>query len=347
MADSSKTLRAAMLACAATMYLAACSDTAITPPRNMSSDGPSLTQSAEIVPANANHLFHTKDWYQTNNDNGNAHGHGGGGAGGSTGISYHGGPVFQSGTKVVAVYWAGAAIYNGGPTPPSTGPGTSDASLVGYFLNHLGGSPYFNINSTYTDGTGRAIVNSVSYVSYWANNSNVPADGANVSDTQMLTMLASGFQSGAIAYDSGTLYLILTADKVNLGGGFGTQYCAYHGYGTVNGQIVRYAAMPYDYAYPSACTNGTAAANGDPGADYEVNTIAHETEETTTDELLNAWYDTRGQENADKCAWNFGATYIGGGGGVANIHVGSKDFLVQQNWVNAGSGGCAQQWPIP
>ena len=40
------------------------------------------------------------------------------------------------------------------------------------------------------------------------------------------------------------------------------------------------------------------------------------------------------------------APYVGAGGGVANIHVGTKDFLVQQNWVNAGSGGCAQGWPL-
>jgi hypothetical protein len=345
MHQSHQTLRiAATVACAATLFLAACSDTAITPPsRNASPDSPSLTRVPDIISVNGRHEFHTKEWYQANNDNGNAHGRGGGG-GSNTGISYHGGPVLQSGTKVVAIYWANTPIYNGGPTAGS-GPGSNDGSLVGYFLNHLGGSPYFNINSTYTDGSGRAIVNAVTYTSYWANNSSVPAAGASVSDSQMLSMLGSGFQSHVIAYDPGTLYLIFTAGTVNLGGGFGSQYCAYHGYGTVNGQTVRYAAMPYDYAYPSACTNGTPAANGDPGADYEVNTIAHETEETTTDELLNAWYDVRGNENADKCAWNFGHTYVGSGGGVANILVGTKDFLVQQNWVNAGSGGCAQSWP--
>jgi len=334
----------ASVACAATLFLAACSDSAVTPPsRDVASGGPSRTQ---IVSANGRHEFHTKDWYQTNDANGNSHGHGGGGGGGSTGISYHGGPVLQGGTNVVAIYWSSGRIYNGGPTAPSTGAGSADNSLVGYFLNHLGGSTYFNINTTYTDGSGRAIVNQVNYTSYWANDVNAPSGTQSVSDSQMLSMLASGFSSGAIQYNSSTLYLIFTAGAVNLGGGFGTQYCAYHGYGTVNGQTVRYAAMPYDYAYPSACTNGTAAANGDPGADYEVNTIAHETEETTTDELLNAWYDVRGNENADKCAWNFGSTYVGAGGGVANIHVGTKDFLVQQNWVNAGSGGCAQGWPL-
>ena len=34
--------------------------------------------------------------------------------------------------------------------------------------------------------------------------------------------------------------------------------------------------------------------------------VAHELEEAVTDPELNAWYDSRGAENADKCAWTFG-----------------------------------------
>lgn len=342
------TRAASALAGAALVAISACSDSVITSTRS-AADGASLTQDPDIISANGRHIFHTKPWHEIDNAAGNAHGHGGGGGGTSTGISYHGGPVLQSGTKVVAIYWAAGPIFNGGPTPPSSGSGANDGSLVGYFLNHLGGSPYFNINSTYTDGSGQAIVNSVTYTSYWANNTNAPSGAQSVSDAQMLAMLQSGFASGAINYDPGTLYAIFTAGAVNLGGGFGTQYCAYHFWGnvTVAGktQTVRYAAMPYNYAFPSACTNGTPAANGDPGADYEVNTLGHETEETTTDELGTAWFDQRGFENADKCAWNFGSTYTTAAGGVANIKIGTKDFLVQQNWVNAGTGGCLQHWP--
>lgn len=336
----------ASIAFAALFSVAACSDSTITPPTRGVSDGANLTQTPDIVDATGRHVFHTKPWHDADNAAGNAHGHGGGG-GTSTGISYHGGPVLQSGTNVVAIYWASGPIYTNGPTP-GHGPGSSDNSLVGFFLSHLGGSPYFNINTTYTDGSGSAILNKVTYTAYWANNTNVPADGATVTDAQMLSMLSNGFTSGALPYDANTLYAIFTAGKVNLGGGFGTQYCAYHSWGTVNtlsgSHTIKYAAMPYNYAYPSACTNGTAAANGDPGADYEVNTLAHETEETTTDEFGSAWFDSRGFENADKCAWNFGSTYIGSGGGVANINVGGKDFLVQQNWVNAGTGGCLKKW---
>jgi len=187
----------------------------------------------------------------------------------------------------------------------------------------------------------------VSYTQYWANGTSAPSGTQSVSDAQMIAMLQSGFNSGAISYDAGTVYAIFTSGKVNLGGGFGTQYCAYHTHGTVtiNGvaKTVLYAAMPYNYAYPSSCTSSLPAANGtaDPGADYEVNTLAHEIEETTTDMMGNAWFDTRGYENADKCAWTWGTTYTTAAGGKANMNIGGKDFLVQQNWKNVSGGGCA------
>jgi hypothetical protein len=215
-------------------------------------------------------------------------------------------------------------------------------------MRNLGGSSYFNINSTYTDGSGNPILNAVSYTQYWANNTNAPAGTTSISDAQMVAMLQSGFSTGKLTYDASTLYAIFTSGQVNLGGGFGTQYCAYHYHGTVtiggSARNVLYAAMPYNQAYPGACTNGTAAPNGDAGADAEVNTLAHEIEETTTDMMGNAWFDTRGYENADKCAWNWGTT-ASNGTGIYNIIVGTKKFLVQQNWINAGSGGCTQSYP--
>jgi hypothetical protein len=270
------------------------------------------------------------------------------GGGGNTGIFYHGGPVLQAATKVVAIYWANSTIYTGGPGVGTTGTGSQDNSLIGYFLRNLGGSSYFNINTTYTDGSGTPIANVVTYNGFWANGTGAPTGSQNVSDADILAMLGSGFDSGKITYDPNTLYVVFTSGTVNLGGGFGTQYCAYHWNGVAStpsgNKTVLYSAMPYDAAYPGACTNGTAAPNGDVGADAEVNTLAHEIEETTTDPLGTAWYDRRGYENADKCAWNFGSTSTAGGG-VWNITVGTKHFLVQQNWANAGSGGCFKSWP--
>jgi hypothetical protein len=345
-----KRITASLAVSAGLLALAACADSGskvTSPDLNPSlSVGSELTGGSELnngaLESNGRHIMPTKSQALAALA---AVGPGGHGGGGGTGIFYHGGPVLQAGTNVVAVYWASSPIYSGGPSAGSTGSGSQDGSLVGYFLRNLGGSSYFNINSTYTDGAGNPIANVVNYTRYWANNTSAPSGTTSISDTQMIAMLQSGFNSGALTYDASTLYAIFTSGEVNLGGGFGTQYCAYHTHGTVTinnaSRTVLYAAMPYDYAYPGACSNGTASPNGDPGADAEVNTLAHETEETTTDMLANAWFDRRGYENADKCAWNWGTTSTVGGG-VWNITVGTKHFLVQQNWINTGSGGCRQ-----
>ncbi|MES2125120.1 MAG: hypothetical protein V4503_10585 [Gemmatimonadota bacterium] len=324
--------------------LAACSDSAPTASDPVAA--PSFNNASDNAGDNPNrHLFEVKGSPSIA-----AARAGKGKPGGGTGISYHGGPVLQAATKVVAIYWAASPIYNNGPAAGafSTNSNSGDGSLVGHFMRNLGGSPYFNINTTYKDGSGRAIANVVNYTGYWANNTSAPSGTTKVTDAQMIAMLSSGFTSGKLVYDPNTLYVIFTAGAVNLGGGFGTSYCGYHTHGTVStpsgSKVALYSAMPYDYAYPSACTNGTASPNGDPGADNEVSVLAHEIEETTTDPMGNAWYDSRGYENADKCAWNFGTTFTSGGG-VANMTIGGKAFLVQQNWINSGSGGCRLSWP--
>jgi hypothetical protein len=336
------------VAAAGIVALAACSDANPNQPRVPAQPAASTaTRHLGIAPVrtpagprfnNGNELNH-----------GNAKPNGPSTAATGTGISYHGGPLLTSQTKVAAVYWASTQVYTGGPTPGTQGAGSSDGSLVGYFMSHVGGSPYFNINSTYYNASGTHVSNIVNYTQFWANNSyNVPGSTSSVSDNSMLSMLQYAFNNGKLTYDSGTLYAIFTKGTVNLGGGFGTQYCAYHSWGTVTvggvARTVLYAAMPDDYAKSSACSSGLAAANGDPHADAEVSTLVHEIEETTTDMNGNAWFDASGYENADKCAWTYGTTYTTALGGKANVHLGTKDYLIQRNWANSGTGGCFLSW---
>ena len=87
----------------------------------------------------------------------------------------------------------------------------------------------------------------------------------------------------------------------------------------------------------------TTSPNGNAGADGMASIIAHELEEAVTDPQLNAWYDRRGYENADKCAWTFGQTYTAPNGSLANVKLGSRDYLIQQNWVNDQGGYCAMK----
>ncbi len=83
------------------------------------------------------------------------------------------------------------------------------------------------------------------------------------------------------------------------------------------------------------------------------NVISHELEEAISDPDLNAWFDTSGQENADKCNFNFGTTSTCNANGLCsaagtsararyNQTFGSHNYMLQQNWRNNGSGTCAQ-----
>jgi Phosphate-induced protein 1 conserved region len=266
---------------------------------------------------------------------------GGGGGGGkkvNTGINYHNGPILPV-VRVAAIYWGTSTMYPGGPTPGTTGSGAQDGSLIGTFLRGLGASPYWQIETDYYDlvtGAQRFVPGAVSYTGFWAANQN---PGSTVSDGAIQAQIVAGFTSGALSYDPSTIYAVFSGPGVNLGGGFGTQYCAYHGAFTWNGNVVVYAAQPFN-AGVSGCQVQSTGPNADP-ADAEVNTLAHEVDEAATDPQLNAWYDRRGYENADKCAWTFGSTYSVSNGAQANMVVGGKNFLVQQNWLNRGSGGCA------
>ena len=70
-----------------------------------------------------------------------------------------------------------------------------------------------------------------------------------------------------------------------------------------------------------------------------VSVVAHELEEAVSDPDLNAWYDRRGYENADKCAWTFGTTQVASNGAAYNLTVGGLNMLIQRNW-NASSQRC-------
>ncbi|MCE5295275.1 MAG: EXORDIUM family protein [Chlamydiales bacterium] len=86
--------------------------------------------------------------------------------------------------------------------------------------------------------------------------------------------------------------------------------------------------------------------NGNAGADAMASVIAHELAEIMTDPYFTGWYDGRGEENADKCAWTYGTTYKAPNGSNANVKLGNRNYLIQQNWVNSSpSGRCSMHYP--
>jgi hypothetical protein len=93
-------------------------------------------------------------------------------------------------------------------------------------------------------------------------------------------------------------------------------------------------------------SNINASPNNDPGVDAMISVLAHESAEATSDPDLNAWYFPNGQENADKCAYMYGTQFITeANGSKANVIMGNRDYLIQQNWIASGSQRCALTYP--
>lgn len=163
---------------------------------------------------------------------------------------------------------------------------------------------------------------------------------SNLSDAQINAVVTRAIANGSLPKDTGGVYFVLTSADVSKSG-FLTQYCGWHTHATISGADIKYAFVG-DPGANSACSmQTTTSPNGNVGADAMASVVAHELEESTTDPDLNAWFDQRGYENADKCAWTFGTTYSAANGSRANMHIGGLDFLIQRNWVNASGGYCA------
>ena len=236
------------------------------------------------------------------------------------GIFYHGGPVILGGTNIHLI-WYGSWDNNTATT------------ILPDFASHIGPSPYFNINTTYTDGSGKAVTNMCN-LSTQANDKY--SLGTSLSDADIQAIVAAQHPT-----DTNGVYFVLTSADVNETSGFCTQYCGWHTHASIGGQDIKYAFVGNPDRCPSACEEQTTSPNGNAGADGMASIIAHELEEATTDPDLNAWYDRRGEENADKCAWTFGATSTAANGSKYNMTLGSREYLIQQNWVNANGGFCA------
>jgi hypothetical protein len=250
-----------------------------------------------------------------------------GGGGGSNGIFYHGGPV-MTGTTTMYYIWYG------------NWSGNSAVSILTDLAQNIGPSPYFNINSTYTDGSGNHVANDVNYS---GSTTDAYSAGTALTDSAIQGVVASAINSGRLPKDSNAVYFVLTSSDVNATSGFCTQYCGWHTHGTIGGADIKYSFVGNPDRCPSSCAAQTTGPNGNAGADGMASIIAHELEEAVTDPDLNAWYDRRGYENADKCAWTFGTTYTVNGA-AANMHLGTRDYLIQQNWVNANGGYCATSY---
>jgi len=254
----------------------------------------------------------------------------------NNGIYYHGGPVMGGKVNLYFIWYGN--FVNGGAASDSL---TTQALLEDLFgAGGLGGSPYARINTTYSDRTH--IVTGNFALKESAND--YYSRGKNLNDASITYIVASAINSRVLPRDTNGVYFVLTSSDVSESSGFCSRYCGWHNHAAIGGSDIKIAFVGNPDRCPNACEEQTISPNFDSGADGMASVMAHEVVESTNDFGLNAWYDTSGNESADKCAWKWGPVIGRLGYGAYNMTVAGHHWLIPMNWENAGGGGgCVQR----
>jgi hypothetical protein len=238
--------------------------------------------------------------------------------------------------KTYAIYWI--------PSGYSVASGYS--SVINQYFTDVAAdsgktSNVYYTGTQYYDGSG-SVQYSSSFGGSYTDTNPLPASGCSDSDTAVC--LTDAQEQAEIKKDiaaarwtagPSTEFFLFTAK------GIGscltssecafTYYCAYHSWSGSGSSVILYANMPYADTVPSACGTGQRP-NGNE-ADDTINVTSHEHNETITDEQGNAWYDSAGYEDGDKCAWIFGAA-SGPNGAEYNQTINGHHYYLQEEYSN-------------
>lgn len=259
-------------------------------------------------------------------------------------ILYHNGPVLP-GTQNIYLIWYGCWADNCGNA------GNLETRMIlADFLISIGNTPYAQINSTYTDASGRPAASAFIYGGDIVDGSY--SHGSDLTQSDVVSLISKQVNSFQLPQDSNGFYVILgSADVASTATGFCSPSAPpFHGQGIVNGAIVRYMFLGHPNRCPTIAgpqfSPSGPTPNGSYAADVLVANLAHALNGLVTNPAGNGWFDRYGLENADKCQDAlghpaFGPTYVTANGARANVRFGSRDFLLPQNWVNDRKARCA------
>jgi hypothetical protein len=220
----------------------------------------------------------------------------------SPNLIYHGGLVRTSQTEVFPIFW-------GTSWPSYVG---DKISGINSFYGSVGGSSYAGTNGEYNDTTGKLVSTAV-------HENAVKVDGS--------AAVSRAPQTSDILAEVARMYPNPTADAyypvyIDQPRGH-AGYCAWHSTGTINGTRVQFGFF-FKLDGDAGCDPESSAGQSQ-GLAALGNVSGHELSEMLTDPQLNAWYDSKGAENSDKCAWTFGSKLL---------KLGSTNWKIQGNWSN-------------
>jgi hypothetical protein len=188
--------------------------------------------------------------------------------------------------------------------------------------HNLNGSSYLEIMKQYM----RTMPVSTAYANSATDTSAPPSRGP--STATIVNEVCKVINANHWTPDSTGLYTVVTSNfpgHVN--------YCAWHDHGTCNGTDIAVAYIPNASGVSGCDTGNSLNCNTlSEGTRSMVDSFAHEFSEGITDPDINAWYDSSGNEVADKCVFMYSAC----------VNLGTSSFQIQEEWSNAVS-ACVQQ----
>jgi hypothetical protein len=242
-------------------------------------------------------------------------------------ITFHGGPV-MTGTSHLYIIWYG---------PWSSAQQAARRALLTEFVQHLDG-PWWAINTAYTGRSGARVGGAPVLTKELVDTGS--AGVSQLTDAAIGKVVQRALSRRLLPLDGKGIYLVLTSSSVSKVG-FLTQYCGWHSWFAKGKVAVKYAFVGDPTgALLKNCSAQSVSPNGDVAGDAMVSTIAHELTETVTDPTMKGWRTARGEENADRCAWQYGKVRKLASGAFANMTLGARDWLVQLNWVNDSAPHC-------
>jgi hypothetical protein len=285
-------------------------------------------------------------------------------------VTYHGGPVLHS-SGVFTIFW----VPNGYALPRGY------AQTVRQYFTDVAHDSFlpsnlFSVDTQYYDVT-KGVKRFASY-SVVDRGSNVDTHGyptggcpnyvldskagskskACLTDAQVQNEIKAVIAAHSLSTGVGNEYFLLTPpgvagcmsskptqsrgcfDPIQQDG-----YCGYHSHLSFGGNAVLYAVLPYE-APTGICWSGQSP-NGD-AADSVVSTASHELNESITDPLDTGWFDSAGNEVADKCQLMFGPAISSTSTGLYNEKINGHGYWLQEVWSDRAR-ACVQRntFPLP
>lgn len=222
-------------------------------------------------------------------------------------MTYHGGKIMPTAiTKTI--FW---------------GPKWSDSAFISDKISGLdswytgfSNSNYAQTSDEYT-GTNGQVGQTTNHLGHLVDLSTA----ANGSSTSAILAEVCNEVTNPDAAGNGYYAVYVDVPRGNAG------YCAYHSAGMCNGKLVQFAFF-FNLDGDAGCDPQDTSGLHSQGLAALSNVSGHELSEARSDPASpGAWYDSRGAENGDKCAWTFNVPLVKFSNGIS--------WKIQGEWSNA------------